>query len=295
MQTSSQQVIEFEKFRWIDLTNPSKQELKEFAGIHELDWNLVLDSLQPGHLPKMERLDKYTFIILRSYTAPKGERITRHGELSNKIAFFLNENRLITVHRKAFHFLQIERRDYDHPQQLFLDIAYQMILSFGEPVEAQSELIDRFERNLFLKSDGQIPLEELYFQKIKARIGKKLLTLTQSVMSQVNVREKYQTQLQNLRDELTHSLLLYEEILDDAHTLLNTYLSITSKRSNDVMKVLTIFSAFFLPLTFIVGIYGMNFEHMPELKWVNGYYYSLLLMAIIGLVIYLWFRRMRIL
>jgi magnesium transporter len=60
------------------------------------------------------------------------------------------------------------------------------------------------------------------------------------------------------------------------------------------MKLLTIFSAFFLPLTFIAGIYGMNFRYMPELEWHNGYFMTLGLMAIISIVIYMWFKRKKI-
>jgi len=60
------------------------------------------------------------------------------------------------------------------------------------------------------------------------------------------------------------------------------------------MKLLTIFSAFFLPLTFVVGIYGMNFENMPELKWQKGYFLTLGIMAVIVSVIYFWFKRKRI-
>jgi len=59
------------------------------------------------------------------------------------------------------------------------------------------------------------------------------------------------------------------------------------------MKVLTIFSAFFLPLTFIAGIYGMNFDVMPELRWQNGYFYTLGVMVLICLIVFLWFKRKR--
>jgi magnesium transporter len=76
---------------------------------------------------------------------------------------------------------------------------------------------------------------------------------------------------------------------------MNTYLSLSDQKNNEVVRLLTIFSVFFLPLTFIAGIYGMNFKFMPELNWKLGYAFTLSLMAIVVIVIYLWFRRKRIL
>ena len=113
-------------------------------------------------------------------------------------------------------------------------------------------------------------------------------------MYQLELRKELQTIFQDIKDSLTQSLLVYDEILDDSMNLLNTYLSITAQRNNDVIRVLTIFSAFFLPLTFIAGIYGMNFEHMPELKWPFGYFFCLIIMASVSLAIYFWFKRRRI-
>ncbi len=72
---------------------------------------------------------------------------------------------------------------------------------------------------------------------------------------------------------------------------MNLYMSFAAQKTNDVMKVLTIFSVFFMPLTFIVGIYGMNFEFMPELKQKWGYPIVLIVMAIVTGVIYQWFRK----
>jgi magnesium transporter len=76
---------------------------------------------------------------------------------------------------------------------------------------------------------------------------------------------------------------------------MTTYLSISEQRNNEVVRLLTIFSAFFLPLTFIVGVYGMNFDFMPELKWKYGYLFAIGFMSIVSLVIYIWFRRKKIL
>jgi magnesium transporter len=86
-----------------------------------------------------------------------------------------------------------------------------------------------------------------------------------------------------------------EESVDNSSHLMNTYLSLSDQKNNEVVRLLTIFSVFFLPLTFIAGIYGMNFKFMPELNWQLGYGFALCLMAIVVIVIYLWFRRKKIL
>lgn len=75
--------------------------------------------------------------------------------------------------------------------------------------------------------------------------------------------------------------------------MLDVYLSSISNRMNEIMKVLTIIATIFIPLTFIAGIYGMNFRNMPELEWGWGYPLVLVLMLVIGVVMLLWFRRKR--
>jgi magnesium transporter len=82
-----------------------------------------------------------------------------------------------------------------------------------------------------------------------------------------------------------------EEIYDSSQSLLNIYISLSSQKTNDVMRVLTVFSAFFLPLTFIVGIYGMNFQFMPELSQHYGYPGVLVFMLLLTIIIYQWFNR----
>lgn len=90
-------------------------------------------------------------------------------------------------------------------------------------------------------------------------------------------------------------ILSYDEVLEDANNLLNSYHSVNAQKNNDVMKLLTVFSAFFLPLTFIAGIYGMNFDIMPELEWHLGYFATLSLMFVISIIIFIWFKRKKIL
>jgi magnesium transporter len=82
-----------------------------------------------------------------------------------------------------------------------------------------------------------------------------------------------------------------DELVDDVNNLLSVQLALASHRTNEVVRVLTVFSVFFLPLTFIVGVYGMNFQFMPELRERWGYPSVLAGMAVVTLAIYVWFRR----
>ena len=95
----------------------------------------------------------------------------------------------------------------------------------------------------------------------------------------------------HLRESADAYLFWVDQMLEEVNLLLQVHLAMSSKRTNEVMRVLTVFSAFFLPLTFIVGIYGMNFQYMPELAQHWGYPAVLLAMAGIAAAIWLWFRR----
>jgi magnesium transporter len=290
----SKTIKTYRNFEWIDLEKPVQEELKTLTLPFHIDYNLLEDILEHGHLPKLEKVNEYTFIILRAYSANFTDNVTTVGELTNKIAFFINNDRLITIHRAEFDFLKNRPDDCIDSESLMLNIINEMLLTFNEPLQIQSEKMDEFEKEIFLKNGNTFSIESVYFHKTKARISKKVLQLTQNVLNQISVKPESNSDLQDLKETTLNYLLNYDEVLEDANTILNTYLSVTAKKSNDVMKLLTIFSAFFLPLTFIVGIYGMNFEKMPELKWEYGYFITLGILLIISVTIYIWFKRRKI-
>jgi len=97
--------------------------------------------------------------------------------------------------------------------------------------------------------------------------------------------------MQDTQDLQTKVETLYQQLDGAATNLMNLYLSLSSQRTNEAMRVLTVFSAFFLPLTFIAGIYGMNFEFMPELTWKLGYPGVMVSMVVIAAAIFVWFKR----
>jgi magnesium transporter len=285
---------EFESFKWIDIENPIMEDLEKISKTHGLNYYLIKDSLEKGHLPKYEKTYKVDFYIFRAYTSDIKLHIDEVGEMSNKIAFFLFENKLITIHRAHFNFLRIHEEKHIKINELFLRIVKLMLDTFQKPTIELSKQISDIEKTIFLKDHRKILLEELYFIKSQSRILKKVLHITQSVIDQASPSLSSSSQYQDIKDELLSLITYNDESVENSTQLMSTYLSISDQKNNEVVRLLTIFSAFFLPLTFIVGLYGMNFQFMPEIKWRLGYYYSIILMVIVVIVIYFWFRRKRI-
>lgn len=287
--------FEFENFQWIDIEDPTPASLSSVELPFSIDKNFLEDALEAGHLPKIEKSKDYVFMILRAYTATESKKAIEVGEISNKIAFVIYKNTLVTIHRAAFSFIDTTPKDLKSIDAVVLYLVKELLTTFERPIKIQSDKMDELERNIFLKGGNNLSIEKLYFEKSKARLAKKILLIMQNVINQFTVEDKLASTLQDLKDTTLDLILRTEEVVEDANALLNSYMTFTAQKSNDVMKLLTIFSAFFLPLTFIAGVYGMNFDNMPELHWENGYYLTLGVMLVTAIIIYAWFKRKRIL
>lgn len=288
----------YENFTWVDILTkaPTKDEIKEIADNYKLDFFQVKDSVQQGHLPKYEKGRDYTFLILRACTAKNGDKVTSVRELSNKLAIFYTSNHLITVHGEDFEFV---KKVYEHEvlnstEELLLTLLYRVLDTFESPASILSDKVDKLEAEILLRNYKTISLEDIYFQKTHTRISKNILLLDQNAINHLQVGEDKASSLQDIKDKLLNLILMYDEVSENSNNLLNTYISVGTQKSNDTMRLLTIFSAFFLPLTFIVGVYGMNFHYMPELQWHYGYLAALFLMVGVSLAIYIWFKKKKI-
>jgi magnesium transporter len=285
---------DFANFHWVDLENPKMAELTQLMTNYGLSGHLMDDLLQVGHLPKFEKVGEFNFLILRAFSVKENGKFTTIPELTNKIGFFYTNEVLLTVHQKPFTFLGSISGHFDHPEALILKIADHMLDSYQAPADWLSDQMDHFEADIFLKNGKHFSVERLYFAKAKARACKKVMLMTQTLLYHMQVQPSNENDLQDLRETVSSLLLQFEDFLDEANSLLNIYLSSTSQKTNEVMKLLTIFSAFFLPLTFIVGVYGMNFDVLPELRWEYGYYIIWGIMLAVSIAIFGWFKRRKI-
>jgi magnesium transporter len=271
-------------------------DLSKVSQRYDLNHHNLQDCLEPDHLPKFEEGDPFNFIILRKVLDETDKGTSIHA-LTTKIAIFFDNDTIVTIHRVP------------HPdlfpvcEQLILSgkitsiggfllkIIARVQHSYSKFASALNLQIEETETRLFIKKQATESIESLFLLKRRASLCKKLLLLTGEVVSAVQHRQKKSSEVQDIRDSQIKLQLFYDQLTEDALNLVSMYMSISANKTNDVMKVLTLFSAYFLPLTFIVGVYGMNFEFMPELEWTYGYPLVLGLMLVVFLLIYFWFRR----
>ncbi|GAB1445189.1 MAG: magnesium transporter CorA [Cyclobacteriaceae bacterium] len=283
-------------YEWIDILNPVKEELNDVSVRYDLHKSLVEDSLQPEHLPKFEMVGDTQFIILRVYSNHVSPEADTVQEVTDKIAIFFGTNFLITIHRQEFSFLEeIKKRYVDKgkcttPVQLLFRVIYAGLATYSKPISLLAQELDYFEPKVFLQEKTHSLLRNLYYIKRKASVMDFIFDLSRSILE--NLKGKIaSTHFNQLKDEILLLQSNTRHVVDNVANLLNVYISLSAQRTNEVVRVLTVFSVFFMPLTFIVGIYGMNFDFMPELRWQFGYLYVMGLMLFIIFIIYLWFKR----
>jgi magnesium transporter len=183
--TMGQTKTEFIHFDWVDLENPNMTELSELVQPFGVSLNLLEDALQIGHLPKIEKVGEFNFLILRAYSASKQENLSEIAALTNKIGFFFNDQLVLTIHQKHFPFLTSLKSDYPTPESLILKITEKMLETYRDPADWLAEEMDKFEQGVFLNKSKKFSVERLYYDKAKARACKKLMLLTQLVLNQI--------------------------------------------------------------------------------------------------------------
>lgn len=285
-------------WEWIDLTDPDSADFAEISQQYNLHPAVVYDSLQPDHLPKYEIIENVAFAIVRIFEKEIGSEGDTVQDLTNKIAIFYSDNFLITVHRDEYPFLeeiktnQVETNNCSSPYNLFILLVKEVLQSFEKPALKLAKDLDFCESKVFLRNQPKKSLTtDIYWLKRKAEVSRRVLSLSKVVLDNLGREQKHDPYIQDLNDMYLRLLTMYEEVDNSSNNLLNIYIGLASQRTNEIMRVLTIFSVFFMPLTFIVGIYGMNFQYMPELEMRAAYPVTMLAMFMITLGIYFWFRK----
>lgn len=293
-------------FNWIDVVDPTREELGDVARRYGLHPMTVADSLEPEHLPKYERIGATTFIIVRAFDTASARHCSTLHEMTRKVAIFYGTDFLITIHRTEQQFLTglMEKyRQASAPEgtgerrkgflpRLVIDLINGAIATYEKPLQDAETAIDSFEATVFGEHEFAGLLRRIYLEKRRVTLMRRMLSHTlDAVKKLVPASEPTAPLYQDLRENVESMHFWADELLEDVNNLLSIQLALASHRTNEVVRVLTVFSVFFLPLTFIVGVYGMNFRFMPELAHPWGYPAVLIGMGVVTLIILLWFRR----
>lgn len=287
---------EQEHFEWVDVLAPSADELRDIAKIYGIHPAFITDVLEPEHLPKYEPVANTSFFIMRYYSPDEKKDIDTIQGLTNKIAIFQTDNLILSIHLFPIDFLKEIQTNLEEQKtcastlHVLNKIFKAVLITFDRPASELEKKIDQYEAKAFLKV-RKLSLSGVYHVKRKIEVSKKVLMLSREIVEKVDIPSNQDPETRDTRDLYVRLMTLYESMSENTNHLLTAYFSISSQRTNEVIRVLTLFSVFFMPLTFIVGIYGMNFKTMPEIDWYYGYPAIWLVMIGISVTIYLWFKR----
>ncbi|MFP2911020.1 magnesium/cobalt transporter CorA [Pyxidicoccus sp. 3LFB2] len=296
-----EELLDHEGRKWIDVQQPTEEKmalLAERFGLHKL---AVEDCLHLDQRPKLEEYPNHQFIVLQGFTVASKDvcDLTLHEH-----HFFLAHDWLISVHEFPFAGLDaVKKRVKDDPRAtLERGTDFVLYMLADGLVDAQFPILDTF-------SDELEDLEVAIFEKVEPtqlqrifEMKRMLVTLRRvlspqrdvvGMLSRRGISHIHEKTTLYFRDVYDHLVRLYEQIdagRDIVGNVMDGYLSMVANKTNDITKQLTIFSTLFLPLSFIVGFFGQNFEVLSSTR----YYYAMWAMIIgfpVGLI--LWFRHKR--
>lgn len=273
-------IAEDNTVKWLEITTLDNIDLINQVGkkfnLHPL---VIEDILSDNHRPKVEDYEDYLFLIL------EGMYLDEEFELvAEQFSFILFKGLVISFQEsdsKTFESIlnrmsvgsNIRKNKADDLLHALTDT---IVDNYFLVVEKIGEKIDEVEDEVLLNPRKEI-LEEIYSLKRELIYIRKTLWPMRNVINSLSKNEfdlidgKTIYYFRDIYDHIIQMVDIVETYRDICSGIMDTYLTSISNKTNDIMKVLTIFSTIFIPLTFVAGVYGMNFKYLPELNWKYGY------------------------
>lgn len=283
---------------WIDVEAPTEEDLKFLHERYEINNLLLEDTMDANHLPKYEEDENIKFFLLRESTEQERKNLNTISDISTKIGIFLFNKTIITIHRmKNKSILQTRKEltgnnNVTSPEKIALTLALLIMKSFDDESVSLLETMDHFENEIFLKNTNHSnQLRRLYRLKRKSGLNSRVLSISTDAVDKFRLLNLQDSEVQDLKDKHKDVVADFDHLNAQITNLISMFLALSDQKANQVMKVLAIYSVYFLPITFIAGVYGMNFDHMPELHSKYGYYITIGVMLTIVIVTFIYARR----
>lgn len=276
------------------------EKLGKAFDLHPL---LLEDILSTGQRPKFEDYEKNLFIVVKMLSFSEDSQAVE----TEQVSLIIGPNFVLSFQETVgdvFDYVRDRIRNAKgRIRKLGADfLAYSLVDAIVDGyfviLEKLGEKIENLEGELVREADQKT------LQKIHS-LKREMITLRRSIWplreligslqrsESALVAESTSLYLRDLYDHTVLIIDTIESFREMVSGMLDIYLSSLSNRTNAVMKVLTIIATLFIPLTFIAGVYGMNFEHMPELRWRYGYAAIWAVMIVVALIMLVYFRRRR--
>ena len=295
--------IEKDKISWINIDGLHDavviQKLGDLFEIHGL---LLEDMLNTDQRPKITETDKLMIVILKLLEYDeKTDRLS-----SEQISLILDDSYLITLQEKVGDYFdpirdrirksngRLRRKGADYLTYALLDTVVDNYLLI---IETLGNMIEKTEAQIFTPNQPKGLMQKIYKHKTEINFLRKNVRPVKEILHRLIENEsgfiadenmKYFQDLNDLVMQATESIEIYQMMLNDQ---MNIYHANLDLKANEIMKVLTVFSAFFIPLTFVAGVYGMNFDNLPELHFTYGYLYFWIILVVITLGLLIYFRK----
>jgi magnesium transporter len=270
-----------DRVNWINIDGLNNQDAIEKVQAHFNLHSLLIEDVLSDQRPKAEEFEGYLFFTLKMLYRFNGKEIDYE-----QISFVLGTNYLITFQEKKGDLFdgfrerirldqgRVRKRQADYLLYRLLDIIidnyYNILDHLGDIVDEIEETVYEDASNTSFQKIQKLKKELIYIRKA--------LYPTRDALSKVVkgesefVRDENSRFFMDVYDHVVHILDSVDTYKDLTSSLLDIHMNAMNNKMNEVMKVLTVISTIFIPLTFVVGVYGMNFDFMPELRWKYGYY-----------------------
>lgn len=283
--------------KWINVEGLHKPELIEHLGkIYNIHPLTMEDIVHVDQRPKFEDFEHYVVAIMKMI------KYTTEVE-SEQLAIVLCEHTVISFQEPhsgdAFDIIRTRlRQSKGRVRKLGADyLAYALMDAvvdcYFTAIEKIGDKIEEIEEEIISDSDKKSLLQLYHLKREMIYLRKQVWPMRDMINNMIRsettlINTSSDMYLRDLSDHVTRIIDTVETYRDLLSGIMDIYLSTNANKMNEVMKVLTIMSSIFIPVTFIAGVYGMNFENMPELKTQNGYFitWGIMLSVIIGLIVY---------
>ncbi|MEM2918870.1 MAG: magnesium/cobalt transporter CorA [Candidatus Altiarchaeota archaeon] len=294
-------ISESHKIKWINIDGLSNvgiiKRIGEEFGIHQL---ILEDILTTDQRPKIEDFGNYIYTVLRMLSYGDENRIK-----SEQVSLILGQNFLITfqesvgdVFNPVRERLKKEKSNIRNmgADYLFYSLIDVIVDNYFIILENIGGIIEELEDEI-ITNPSTNTLKKVYNLKREMLLLRKSVWPLREVVNGVErstsnvIHKQTRIYLRDLYDHIIQIIDTIETFREMLSGMIDIYLSSISNKLNEVMKVLTIIATVFIPLTFIAGIYGMNFKYMPELEWEFGYPLVLIIMLSVAIIMISYFKK----